>query len=203
MWNHLPHTRLREGQEVLFPITTIVILVIITVIESQDYPHSCGYQQAHNRGRQPTHGAEERPTRNPVCCRVSCLDPWAQNKMDEKKKHGASSHTNLSKIGVGLYVCSLGKQLCPPTTTTISDLDHPTDRGPSGLQSLGSHRGGHGRRHIYYTQTTPVPANALLLSSAIWTVHLKIYIYLAVPSASGDSRLKAMLPKIRCPRTQI
>ena len=73
------------------------------------------------------------PTLNPsrlvcfVCCRVSFLIPVTPKQNEMKEKCGASSHSKVFKIDVHVCVCL--QAAVHLTTTTISDLDHPTDRG--------------------------------------------------------------------------
>lgn len=56
------------------------------------------------------------------------LMPVTPEQNGMKEKRGASSHTKVFKID-GFVCVSAGEAAVHLTTTTILDLDHPTDRG--------------------------------------------------------------------------
>lgn len=182
----------------MFPQLQLWPLVIITVIESQ-LPPPRGHQQAHNRGKDSHARGRGDSTRNPVCCRVSCLIPVDSRTNGMKEKHGASSHTNLSKIDVGLYVCSLGKLASSRPQPPSQIWTIPRTEGPSGLQSLGHTEVDMSGIHRYHLRRIPrSPPAALTRLCRSGTVHLKIYMLSAVPSAKPNSRPRPCHPKSDC-----
>lgn len=150
------------------------------------------------RKRQPGTGPVRDPHGTESVAELAVLIPVTPEQNGMKEKHGASSHTNLFKIDVGLYVCSLGRQLCTRPQPPSQIWTIPRTEGPSGLQSLGSHRGGHERHTYIPPQMTPVPASSTHPPLLLWTVHLKIYMLSAVPSAKPNSRPRPCHPKSDC-----
>ena len=136
---------------------------------------------------------------------LAVLIPVTPKQNEMKEKCGASSHTKVFKIDV--RVCACLQAAVHLTTTTISDLDHPTDRGALQATVHGVTQNWTRVTYIYTVSDDPGPRQqhspaSLRPSAPTWTVHLKIYTAVCSPIRKAERQAKAMPPKTRLSRTQ-